>query len=59
MDVQSYLEEVLRVRDAQVQELESGRQRLVEAQRQSDAQAARDKEQLEGVVGELQTQLYV
>ncbi len=55
--LQGYLEELLRVRDGQVREMQAERRRLVESLQHHEAESQKDRQQLEAVIIELQAQL--
>lgn len=59
MFCQNYLEELVRLRDSQLAEVHSQRQRLLEKLEYLELKGHRDQSQLESVIIELQSQVYV
>jgi hypothetical protein len=57
LDVQNYAEEMLRIREAQLAELNAQRQRLIENLDYLQMERKKDQTQLESVIVELQTQM--
>ena len=56
---QGYLEELVRLRDLQLQELQSRHNRMLDTLRHLETETHRDRRQLENVIIELQAQLWV